>query len=170
MLSLRHRALQRHQRQHDRHADGPCSTPCAMPPSAATSSRVSAPPHWRASRSRSSVVARGTYASDEYELPDSANNFLTSSMDLELSSNQQGTNNAPLPKQDWPKFVQFFRQASPYISGHRDRTFVIVIPGNVSPTPCMDGGPCMHACMDACCLRPLHPSRCPVSGPSSTPH
>ncbi len=34
--------------------------------------------------------------------------------------------------QDYPKIVQFFRQASPYIAGHRGRTFVIVVPGNVS--------------------------------------
>eukprot|EP00775_Hariotina_reticulata_P009747 gene9747-9905_t len=33
--------------------------------------------------------------------------------------------------QDYGKFVQFFRQASPYIEGHRGRTFVVVIPGDV---------------------------------------
>ena len=47
---------------------------------------------------------------------------------------------APLPqpspeetlrREDFSKFVQFFRQASPYIEGHRGRTFVIVIPGEV---------------------------------------
>ena len=32
---------------------------------------------------------------------------------------------------DFSKFVQFFRQASPYIEGHRGRTFVIVVPGEV---------------------------------------
>lgn len=32
---------------------------------------------------------------------------------------------------DYGKFVQFFRQASPYIAGHRARTFVVVIPGDV---------------------------------------
>ena len=36
-----------------------------------------------------------------------------------------------LRKKDFRKFVQFFRQASPYIEGHRDRTFVIIIPGEV---------------------------------------
>ena len=36
-----------------------------------------------------------------------------------------------LRKKDFRKFVHFFRQASPYIEGHRDRTFVIVIPGEV---------------------------------------
>ncbi|EFJ51352.1 hypothetical protein VOLCADRAFT_57336 [Volvox carteri f. nagariensis] len=36
-----------------------------------------------------------------------------------------------LSKQDFGKFVQFFRQASPYVEGHRGKTFVIVIPGNV---------------------------------------
>lgn len=35
-------------------------------------------------------------------------------------------------KEDHCKFVQYFRQASPYIEGHRSRTFVIVLPGEVS--------------------------------------
>ena len=37
-----------------------------------------------------------------------------------------------LERKDFGKFVQFFRQASPYIEGHRGRTFVIVIPGEVN--------------------------------------
>jgi hypothetical protein len=37
-----------------------------------------------------------------------------------------------LAKADYAKFVHFFRSASPYIAGHRGRTFVIVVPGNVS--------------------------------------
>jgi hypothetical protein len=37
-----------------------------------------------------------------------------------------------LAKQDFAKFVQFFRQASPYVEGHRGKTFVIVVPGSVS--------------------------------------
>lgn len=41
-------------------------------------------------------------------------------------------NNAgALCEDDFGKFVQFFRQASPYIAGHRARTFVVVIPGDV---------------------------------------
>jgi len=36
-----------------------------------------------------------------------------------------------LERKDFGKFVQFFRQASPYIEGHRGRTFVVVIPGEV---------------------------------------
>ncbi len=36
-----------------------------------------------------------------------------------------------LSRDDFFKFVQFFRQASPYIEGHRGRTFVIVLPGTV---------------------------------------
>lgn len=36
-----------------------------------------------------------------------------------------------LDEEDYGKFVQFFRQASPYIAGHRARTFVVVIPGEV---------------------------------------
>lgn len=32
---------------------------------------------------------------------------------------------------DFVKFVQLFRNASPYIEGHRGRVFVIVLPGNV---------------------------------------
>ena len=41
-------------------------------------------------------------------------------------------NSGALPKEDYGKFVQFFRQASSYIEGHRGRTFVVVIPGEVS--------------------------------------
>lgn len=33
---------------------------------------------------------------------------------------------------DYVSFVQHFRQASPYIVGHRNKTFVVVIPGEVS--------------------------------------
>ncbi|KAI8462509.1 MAG: N-acetylglutamate synthase [Monoraphidium minutum] len=40
-----------------------------------------------------------------------------------------------LSKSDYGKFVHFFRTASPYISGHRGRTFVIVIPGEVVLLP-----------------------------------
>ena len=47
----------------------------------------------------------------------------------------------PLERKDFPNFVHFFRQASSYIKGHRDRVFVIVVPGEVSvklPAPCID--------------------------------
>lgn len=53
---------------------------------------------------------------------------LTSAEDLHLGSSVNGA----LAKADHGKFVQFFRQASPYIEGHRGRTFVIVVPGAVS--------------------------------------
>lgn len=36
-----------------------------------------------------------------------------------------------LQKSQYSLFVQFFRQASPYIEGHRGRTFVIAIPGEI---------------------------------------
>lgn len=39
--------------------------------------------------------------------------------------------NEALERKDFGKFVQFFRQASPYIEGHRGKTFVVVIPGEV---------------------------------------
>lgn len=38
-------------------------------------------------------------------------------------------NSGALERDEYGKFVQFFRQASPYIEGHRSRTFVIVLPG-----------------------------------------
>jgi len=44
----------------------------------------------------------------------------------------EGAGSGKLQPKDYPKFVQYFRHASPYIAGHRGRTFVIVIPGNVS--------------------------------------
>ena len=37
-----------------------------------------------------------------------------------------------LRQEDFGPFVQFFRQASPYIEGHRGRTFVICCPGEVT--------------------------------------
>lgn len=46
-----------------------------------------------------------------------------------------GPGSGKLQPQDYTKFVQFFRHASPYIAGHRGRTFVIVVPGNVSGSP-----------------------------------
>lgn len=36
-----------------------------------------------------------------------------------------------LERKDYSSFVTFFRQASPYIEGHRGRTFVVVVPGEV---------------------------------------
>lgn len=47
-------------------------------------------------------------------------------------SNGNTVNNGALAKSEYSKFVQFFRQAGPYIEGHRGRVFVIVVPGNVS--------------------------------------
>jgi hypothetical protein len=38
-------------------------------------------------------------------------------------------NSGALERDEYGKFVQFFRHATPYIEGHRSRTFVIVIPG-----------------------------------------
>lgn len=40
-------------------------------------------------------------------------------------------NSGALERDEYGKFVQFFRQASPYIEGHRARTFVVVIPGAI---------------------------------------
>lgn len=41
--------------------------------------------------------------------------------------------NGALDRSEHGKFVHFFRMASPYIEGHRGRTFVIVLPGEVYP-------------------------------------
>lgn len=46
------------------------------------------------------------------------------------SSDGEG-NKGALEKSEYAKFVQFFRQASPYIEGHREKVFVIVVPGLV---------------------------------------
>ena len=49
------------------------------------------------------------------------------------------SNGAPAPhssrveKQDYPKFVHFFRSAGPYIEGFRGCTFVLVVPGEARP-------------------------------------
>ena len=49
-----------------------------------------------------------------------------------LPQSGQDLTDGVLERKDFGKFVQFFRQASPYIEGHRGRTFVVVIPGEVS--------------------------------------
>jgi hypothetical protein len=59
--------------------------------------------------------------------PDTASATTTGS-----SSNGKPNGSGALTRVDYPKFVQFFRQASPYIEGHRGKTFVIVVPGYVS--------------------------------------
>lgn len=54
------------------------------------------------------------------------------------SSNGIGTGagkTTVVAKEDFTKFVQFFRGASPYIEGHRGRCFVIVVPGQVRQRP-----------------------------------
>ena len=48
-----------------------------------------------------------------------------------LAERAQELPSEALERKDFAKFVQFFRQASPYIEGHRGRTFVVVIPGEV---------------------------------------
>ncbi|CAD7699585.1 unnamed protein product [Ostreobium quekettii] len=42
-----------------------------------------------------------------------------------------GGRNGELSREDYGRFVQHFRQASPYIIGHHGSTFVVVIPGEV---------------------------------------
>lgn len=49
--------------------------------------------------------------------------------DLALSS--APSEYGALEKSQYNLFVQFFRQATPYIEGHRGRTFVLVLPGEI---------------------------------------
>ncbi len=56
----------------------------------------------------------------------------SSSDGSDTSTNALRKGPGSLRKKDFRKFVHFFRQASPYIEGHREKTFVIVIPGEVS--------------------------------------
>jgi hypothetical protein len=66
-----------------------------------------------------------------------------------------------LERDDYGKFVQFFRQASPYIEGHRARTFVVVIPG-----ACF-GRACAWMCAGACsCAGHTRMQLCRHAGPS----
>jgi hypothetical protein len=69
----------------------------------------------------------------------------------------------PLTRQDYGKFVQFFRQASPYIEGHRARLFVIVIPGEVGGWRAI-GGRSAGCCWGPAPLTPRgRPARWPRS-------
>jgi len=116
-----------HQPSHNRAADGPASY-SGSPLLTTCANQI------RAVR----TITRGTYASDEsYEMPDWVHHPLSTGSGSEEEASNMGGNSPdpgnPLPKLDFGKFVNFFRGASPYISGHRDRTFVVVIPGNVSP-------------------------------------
>ena len=52
-----------------------------------------------------------------------------------LSSGESVSSDLGLARADYGLFVKFFRQASPYIQGHRGRTFVIAIPGDVVDKP-----------------------------------
>ena len=88
----------------------------------------------------STSTSRGTTASDG-EGPSLSSNSPSNGSASDLRSNSMGYGGngrgggAPkyemLQEQDFGKFVSFFRGASPYIEGHRGRTFVIVIPGEV---------------------------------------
>lgn len=49
----------------------------------------------------------------------------------ETLKQQSAGPNGALDRSEHGKFVHFFRMASPYIEGHRGRTFVIVLPGEV---------------------------------------
>lgn len=67
----------------------------------------------------------------EVETPHGRNGTAVVSIDANGSDGLPEQVSSGLSKQDFAKFVQFFRQASPYVEGHRGKTFVIVIPGNV---------------------------------------
>ena len=72
---------------------------------------------------RGAVAARGTATAS---LSPS-----TSEEDAAAAAAHEHHHDQSLPKGDFTKFVRYFRQASPYIEGHRGRTFVIVVPGEV---------------------------------------
>ena len=48
-----------------------------------------------------------------------------------------------LDRSQYSLFVQFFRQATPYIEGHRGRTFVLVLPGEI-----VDNKPILHRLLE----------------------
>lgn len=96
---------------------------------------------------RARVVANGTIPTGprqpyEVDTPNSRSGFVgmqavspLSSGEQEAGSMGQQEQSIKLQRQDYPRFVNFFRQAGPYIEGHRDKIFVIVIPGQVRPRP-----------------------------------
>lgn len=60
-------------------------------------------------------------------------------------------NSGALERDEYGKFVQFFRQASPYIEGHRARTFVVVIPGAIQGAQYpWSGSRCLDSSQVAC--------------------
>ena len=64
--------------------------------------------------------------------------------------------NGALDRAEHPKFVHFFRMASPYIEGHRGRTFVVLVPGEVQDLPA--------ACQQIHCCNPSTHLLCSFMG------
>lgn len=91
-------------------------------------------------------------------------------------------NSGALERDEYGKFVQFFRQASPYIEGHRSRTFVIVLPGvlqqaymliklnhgiSITSLKCVHCSNNQWSCVAATGLRQLYPMASTVRTPES---
>jgi hypothetical protein len=87
-------------------------------------------------RARPLPPVKGTIPTDapslyEVDSLNGKNGVATLTLDGNSNSINGQATSSGLSKQDFAKFVQFFRQASPYVEGHRGKTFVIVVPGNV---------------------------------------
>jgi hypothetical protein len=81
---------------------------------------------------RAAVATAASLAEGQFTAPDDAALPPHTPAPVNNEPNGEGPGSGKLQPKDYPKFVQFFRHASPYIAGHRGRTFVIVVPGNVS--------------------------------------
>lgn len=82
-------------------------------------------------RCRPTCTAQGAAAAQGPGAPPALSPAAFSALPRVLRERDYGA----LDQSHFSLFVQFFRQASPYIEGHRGRTFVLAIPGEVRPAP-----------------------------------
>lgn len=82
----------------------------------------------RASKQQASVTSVAAEV-QQYAVPQQV--VLQNAQPGQAPSCKLDRNSGALERDEYGKFVQFFRQASPYIEGHRSRTFVVVIPGAI---------------------------------------
>ena len=109
---------------------GPAMAAAPRPvPPPAPRPRATTPARWRPPPRRQTAVAPVGTRLQQQQRPMMASSgaLVAATLPRVLRDRDHGA----LDKSQFRLFVQFFRQASPYIEGHRGRTFVLAIPGEV---------------------------------------
>lgn len=68
------------------------------------------------------------------DITSARNGYTDRLMQASFSGREEETSGPALERRDFGKFVQFFRNSSSYIAGHRGCLFVICLPGEVRAT------------------------------------